>query len=656
MPTQDAGLNSMAPSKVYKSSRRNRVPLSFRDERASCKYESPKNEPATFQHHGTKQGHSMQQRINHLEDLVRNLIAQNHNAPITPEGVETGGSFKDSVIDASESTHSPGKTVIDGGHSVYKGAEDWYDILQEINKLKQVWSESQDDPTYNVAPTLSNMVDGSSLLFGQVQRTDKIELLTTLPPKHQVDKLIHHFFDRDNFPITIYSEHWKDPTKTSVIWLGLLFSILSINMLAYQQFGEPPDYEGMSEPLVQLYRLRTAQCLIIGDMAKCLPYTIETLRLYATAELNRKDDNSRGLWIMTGVIVRAAINMGYHRDPSQSPSLTPLQAEYRRRVWISVMEMDDMASFVVGFPRMVSGNDFADTMEPRNLYDWELSDDLTVLPPSRPMSEVTPVAYLISKTRLFRALGSITDFNNTPTQGPYEQILDIDKNLTKAYQDLPADLRMNGQQWEYTVSGKKATGSNTQLELLYHQGMCQLHRRFIAKGRMDPQYNHSRERCISSALTLLRFQHIMEPFWYNFSRARKIIALSAMILFLELECRRKNSESNTFFPDTGELLTALSTSCALWEKAQTVCDDAQKTYKILSGMLSSFQTSVGSSSTSQLETPRPLFEFAGMGSSIQPGTANFSDGKEWLPMSEDMNIDWASWDAFIEGAIFEDEV
>lgn len=75
----------------------------------------------------------MQQRINHLEDLVRNLIAQNHNAPITPEGVETGGSFKDSVIDASESIHSPGKTVIDGGHSVYKGAEDWYDILQEVN-------------------------------------------------------------------------------------------------------------------------------------------------------------------------------------------------------------------------------------------------------------------------------------------------------------------------------------------------------------------------------------------------------------------------------------------------------------------------------------------------------------------------------------------
>jgi hypothetical protein len=51
------------------------------------------------------------------------------------------------------------------------------------------------------------MVDGSSLLFGQVQQTDKIELLTTLPPKNQVDKLIHHFFDRENFPITIVRKY-----------------------------------------------------------------------------------------------------------------------------------------------------------------------------------------------------------------------------------------------------------------------------------------------------------------------------------------------------------------------------------------------------------------------------------------------------------------
>lgn len=72
-------------------------------------------------------------------------------------------------------------------------------------------------------------------------------------------------------------------------------------------------------------------------MAKCLPYTVETLRFNATAELNRGDDNRRGLWIISAVVVRAAINMGYHRDPSALvPGISPLQAEYRRRAWLSV--------------------------------------------------------------------------------------------------------------------------------------------------------------------------------------------------------------------------------------------------------------------------------------------------------------------------------
>lgn len=80
-------------------------------------------------------------------------------------------------------------------------------------------------------------------------------------------------------------------------------------MLAYMQYGEPAEYAGLSEVLFQKYRLRAAQCLQGGDISKCVQYTVEALRLNATAELNRKDDNNRGLWIMTGVIVRAAINM-----------------------------------------------------------------------------------------------------------------------------------------------------------------------------------------------------------------------------------------------------------------------------------------------------------------------------------------------------------
>lgn len=139
----------------------------------------------------------------------------------------------------------------------------------------------------------------------------------------------------------------------------------------------------------------------------------------------------------------AAINMGYHRDPSKLSSISILQAEYRRRVWLSIISMDDMASFQVGFPRMTPAIN-SDTMDPRNLHDWELSDDMTVLPPSRPLTERTPVTYMIVKGRLFRALGRIIDFNNNPILGSYKTVLEIDNSLYEAHQNFPPHLKVYG--------------------------------------------------------------------------------------------------------------------------------------------------------------------------------------------------------------------
>jgi Fungal specific transcription factor domain len=416
-------------------------------------------------------------------------------------------------------------------------------------------------------------------------------------------------------------------------------------MLAYQHYGEPPDYEGMSESLFQLYRLRTAQSLIMGDIAKCLPYTIEALRLNATAEFNRKDDTSRGLWIMTGVMVRAAINMGYHRDPSQSPSISPFQAEYRRRVWLSVMEMDDMASFTAGFPRLIS-DIHTDTMEPRNVHDWELSNDLAVLPPPRPISEPTFVTYLIVKTRFLRALSRISDFNNTTSSSSYNEILEIDNSLYETYQNFPPYMKMDSVKLECTAEGKKADISTLQLALMYHIGMCQLHRRFIAKGRLDPQYNHSRDRCIASALAILSYQSFIDPVWYRLSRTRKTYALPAMLLFLELEYRRRSPVANAF-PDNNSIFKALDTSCALWEDAKYSCDESEKLHQTLAGVLSSFQTSASSNYSSQPQTPGGLFAFPGIASPLQTYTPNLLDDKDMFAMSNEMDIDWVGFPCLI---------
>lgn len=292
------------------------------------------------------------------------------------------------------------------------------------------------------------------------------------------------------------------------MWLGLLFSILGITMLSYCQFdNEPPEYAGTARTLYELYRLRTAQCLMAGDIAKCLPYTLETLLFNSTAELGREDDNGRGLWMMTGVIVRAAINMGYHRDPSQTPSISILQGELRRRVWLAIVGKDDLASFLVGFPSMMPAI-YSDAREPSNLHDWELSEDTTVLPPSRPLSESTPVTYLIVKNRLMRALGRVADFNNALRPGSYDNLVEIDRSLNEVFEKIPLHIKRGGSEDTESSQGKAATTvSRLQMEFLYHTGMCALHRKFVAKGRVDPKYTLSRERCVTAALAMIDQQH-----------------------------------------------------------------------------------------------------------------------------------------------------
>jgi hypothetical protein len=98
------------------------------------------------------------------------------------------------------------------------------------------------------------------------------------------------------------------------MWLGLLFSILSLVMLGSRWAeDEPPEDNGNSSSLAELYRLRVAQCLKLGDITKGLPYTLETMIFYSLVEGIMSGHDGSGVWIMWGMMGRVALQMGYHR-------------------------------------------------------------------------------------------------------------------------------------------------------------------------------------------------------------------------------------------------------------------------------------------------------------------------------------------------------
>lgn len=111
-----------------------------RDERISCRYKGSGNgTPAIRQ---DEHEDPMRQRLDHLEGLVKRLIAQRpETLPINAVGdQDSPGSRAASektaeASDISDVSHRVGTTVIDGTHSVYNGGDDWYDVLKEVSQL-----------------------------------------------------------------------------------------------------------------------------------------------------------------------------------------------------------------------------------------------------------------------------------------------------------------------------------------------------------------------------------------------------------------------------------------------------------------------------------------------------------------------------------------
>jgi hypothetical protein len=107
-----------------------------------------------------------------------------------------------------------------------------------------------------------------------------------------------------------------------ITWIGLLFCILSLSVqfwkLANKSLSGIMAEQALRDPqdAINSYRQRTVQCLVLGNYTEPRAYTVETLLLYYVSDHFRTSDTQFGSWMVFGLIVRAAMRLGYHRDAS----------------------------------------------------------------------------------------------------------------------------------------------------------------------------------------------------------------------------------------------------------------------------------------------------------------------------------------------------
>ncbi|KLJ10504.1 hypothetical protein EMPG_14115 [Blastomyces silverae] len=466
------------------------------------------------------QTQGMESRLHRLERLVTSLTAEPGMASQLLNDAGPVDVIKTSLDDDSSQESSIPEHGTMEEETPYRGSTNWHDVLQEISALKNTWNQFKfdmeaDELDQAFAQGLST--HGPVFTDGIPSLLDKAELIASLPPKPTADKFVNKFFDlADPAPPLLviheptfrkqYDEHWRNPDKTGVAWLGLLFSILWMTVQSeIESPNEAAQYLGVGEALADLYRTRTAQCLMHASITRSEPHVMETICFQALAEYTRRKEIESGIWMALGQVVRAAMRMGFHRDPSHYPkAFTPFQGEMRRRIWAFICQGDHVCSFHMGLPSMISSA-ISDTEMPSNLHDWELTEGMTKLPPSRPMSELTSITYNVTKSKILQTVGRIGEFLYNTKQMSYDRVLQLDQELFQVVRDIPEPFRMTS--WEVAETEPLfKTMQRVDVGILYSESMCALHRKYISSARKDQKFALSRQRCIQSAIALIDLQ------------------------------------------------------------------------------------------------------------------------------------------------------
>ena len=353
----------------------------------------------------------------------------------------------------------------------------------------------------------------------------------------------------------------------------------------------------------EAFREKAVQCLILARYTTGGPYILETLITILTGEFIHLKDSTTDGWLLISMILHLAMRMGYHRDPDHFPGISPFEGEMRRRIWITILQLDLGLSLEKGLPRSATDTHI-DTKQPRNLRDCDFEEDTTEMPPPRPETEWTPILPLIARGRLITALGLICDINTDINPPSYEEIVRVDALLEDVHNHaIPPVLR-----WETTphpiTDGPGLVVQRVSLETTYYKSRILLYRRALISYPIQQPQERDRESvriCLESALKILSFQQMLHEESQPFGRLCQLrwkvthifnqdilLATSVLCLYLQDVDKFELPETEgqtTWSLKSEEIRQQLTVSHEIWLQMSTTSAEAGKVAKALSIVL-----------------------------------------------------------------------
>ncbi|KAJ9131740.1 C6 zinc finger domain-containing protein [Pleurostoma richardsiae] len=338
-----------------------------------------------------------------------------------------------------------------------------------------------------------------------------------LPARIECDELLSSYFRTFETVFRVlhvptfmneYISYWDDPSAANDAFLAKLLLILAIGTCFSQPPAGPRDF----------YHRRSWQWIYVAQMwlggpcekRRLGPAGVQVHCLILVA-LQTGAVGADLSWITAGSLLRAAMTSGLHRDPAHFPFMPALEAEVRRRLWATVLELVLQSSLDSGMPPLVCLDDF-DTEPPANIDDDQLDGSTTAKPRPQPIAIFTQTSIQCALVRsLALRFKVVKALNNLRSDLSHEEALHLGSELRNTCRSNSALFRSFLSPHSGPTTQKPSMFQIKLLDTLTRRFVLEIHAPFSMQANSNLAYYFSRKICLESSLLLLSYINGTSP-------------------------------------------------------------------------------------------------------------------------------------------------
>ena len=358
----------------------------------------------------------IQAKLQRLENIVKNHIAKGDEldfglggslttGPLVDQGLEGKADSTKYGFDGTSGDQAPkaqagekterigrefGRLQIDEGRSRYISNKSWNVLSEGFAELRDILDDPTDDEEDYPSPGASSSsasTNNHGYLFGFSSTATSLRNLH--PPaerimvywsifKTNVDPVfkVLHIPTSEQFVLNAALNLDRLTKSQEVFMFSIYFA--AVTSLSKEECQLHLGIDKHSA--LKNYRFATEQAF-----ARCQFFNtqelIVTQALLMFLVCVRRTDDSRYVWIMTGVLIRLALVQGINRDGTNF-KVKPLTTELRRRLWWQIVTLDVKASDDQGSDPTIMEQTY-DTRHPLNINDEDISPSMDNPPKER---------------------------------------------------------------------------------------------------------------------------------------------------------------------------------------------------------------------------------------------------------------------------------